>query len=192
MKKKKNIILALALFALFILIAGGAYSYAKYFTKADGNIGSNIKRWDIKINNESIQNKTTLTNKITATFPNESGHVKENKIAPGVEGYFEITIDYSGVDLDFTYDLSIAGDAVPDIKLTKLVVDDEEIAALDHVEGTINIDGVTTSKVIKAYVKWNDGDGSTLSNEEDTEVTINNDSIDFDIQMTFTQANPTP
>ncbi len=189
MKTKKRIILFLALLSLAALIAGGAYSYAKYFTRADGNIGSNIKRWNIKVNNEDIIGKTTLTHSITATFPNENGHIKENKIAPGAEGYFEIVIDYSGVDVDFTYSLSIAGDDVADISLTKLVVDNTEIPATDVVQGSITIDGVTTSKTILAYVTWNDGTGSTLNNEEDTQIPIDYDSIDFDIEMSFVQSN---
>lgn len=189
MKTKKRIILFLALLSLAALIAGGAYSYAKYFTRADGNIGSNIKRWNIKVNNESIKGKTTLTNHITATFPNEEGHIKENKIAPGAEGYFEIVIDYEGVDVDFTYSLSISGNDVADISLTRLVSDGVEIPGNGTVEGSVTIDGVQTTKTILAYVEWNDGTGSTLSNQEDTEIAITKTSVDFDIEMSFVQSN---
>ena len=190
MKNKKKIILILAIISLMILIAGGAYSYAKYFTRLNETLGSTIKRWDIKINNESIQNKTTLENHIIATFPNANGRTKANKIAPGIEGYFDITIDYSGVDVDFTYTLNIEGDAVEDIQLSKLEVDGVQVDASAGVSGTITIDGVNTTKTIRAYVKWIDDATNTLDDEEDTRIAIENETVDFDVQISFVQKDP--
>ena len=184
MKTKKKIILVLAFIALGVLIAGSAYTYAKYFTKTTGTMGTKIKQWDILINNETIRNKTTLTNSITATFPNTNGHTAQNKIAPGVEGYFDINIDYSHVELNFQYDLSIKpNDTIPDIQLTTIEVngvaaDPSQITTdaegITHVTGNINVaTATTTSQTIKVYVKWVDSaTGPTMDNEADTQATI--------------------
>ena len=190
MKNKKKIVLVLALISLLILIAGSAYSYAKYFTRLNESIGSTIKRWDIKINNETIRNKTTLENNIIATFPNVNGNTKTNKIAPGIEGYFDITIDYSGVDVDFTYTLNIEGDAVADIELSKLEVDGVQVDASQGVSGDIIINGTDTTKTIRAYVKWIDDATNELDDNEDTIIAIENDAVDFDVQISFVQKNP--
>ena len=190
MKNKKKIVLILAIISLLILIAGSAYSYAKYFTRLNESIGSTIKRWDIKINNETIRNKTTLENNIIATFPNVNGNTKANKIAPGIEGYFDITIDYSGVDVDFTYTLNIEGDAVADIKLSKLEVDGVQVDASQGVSGDIIINGTDTTKTIRAYVKWIDDATNELDDDEDTIIAIENEAVDFDVQISFVQKNP--
>ena len=190
MKNKKKIVLILAIISLLILIAGSAYSYAKYFTRLNESIGSTIKRWDIKINNETIRNKTTLENNIIATFPNVNGNTKANKIAPGIEGYFDITIDYSGVDVDFTYTLNIEGDAVADIKLSKLEVDGVQVDASQGVSGDIIINGTDATKTIRAYVKWIDDATNELDDDEYTIIAIENDAVDFDVQISFVQKNP--
>jgi len=123
MKNKKQIVLFLALIALAIFIGGSVYSFAKYFTSTDNSLGTSIKRWDIVVNNETIRNKTTLTNNITADFPNVNGHTAEDNIAPGVEGDLNITIDYTNVDVSFRYDLSIArNETLPDIELSDVDV----------------------------------------------------------------------
>jgi len=200
MKTKKKIILVLAFIALGIFIVGSAYTYAKYFTKTNGTIGTKIKEWDILINNETIRNKNTLTNKITATFPNVNGHTAANKIAPGVEGYFDINIDYSHVELNFTYDLSIEPNTtIPDIQLStievngvpanpsQITVDGDGIT---HVTGTINVaSAATTSQTIKVYVKWLDtATGPTMDNKADTEVGTDVDDVDFNVKISVIQA----
>ena len=49
--------------------------------------------------------KKTLTNSITPTFY-ENEYVKENTLAPGIKGYFDINIDSSKVDVDFNYEVN--------------------------------------------------------------------------------------
>ena len=198
MNKKRKIVLVLAIISLVIFAAGAAYTYAKYFTRSNSTLGSQIKKWEIKINDESISGKTTLTNDITITF-DDNEHVAENKIAPGTEGLFEIEIDYTNVSLNFSYDLSIAeSDTLPDVELSKIEVDGNEISitrdpqGVAHVIGNITVDGVTTSKTILVYIKWND-DAATesMDDAEDTAVGYDDSipSATFSVQMEFVQLN---
>jgi len=201
MKKKSKIVLILAIISLSIFIFGSVYTYAKYLTKTTSTITSKIKNWDILVNNESIRGKSVLTNKITATFPNTNGHTKANKIAPGVEGKFTISIDYSHVDLNFSYDLSIAeNETIPDIKLNRIEMDGVELSTdhisvdddgITHITGEIEIldTDITKKKDIVVYVKWDDSSTNEMDNEEDTEVGVNEDSVNFDVKMTFVQLN---
>ena len=191
MKVKRTIILVLALISLGIFLASSAYTYAKYYTKENSTIGSNIKKWDIKINNESIRTGTVLQNEITAYIEGNT-NVAGDTIAPGIYGYFLINVDYTNVDLDFTYDISIEeNNTVPDIESYKVEVDGEEFTAVDgHIVGTIDIDSsVTKTKEIKVYLRWNDdaASGATMTNEEDTQVTIDYENIDFNVTVQVTQ-----
>ncbi len=201
MKKKSKIVLILAIISLILFITGSVYTYAKYLTKTTSTITSKIKNWDILVNNETIRGKRVLTNEITATFPNTNGHTKVDKIAPGIEGMFTISIDYSHVDLNFSYDLSIAeNETIPDIKLTRIEMDGVTLSndhisvdgnGITHITGEIEItpSDVTKKKDIVVYVKWDDSSTNEMDNEEDTEVGVNEDSVDFDVKMSFIQLN---
>ena len=68
MKTRKKLLLLLAFISLFICLYQVTSTYAKYFTKTTSSIGSNIKKWNIKVNGESIKNAYKLTNATTAYF----------------------------------------------------------------------------------------------------------------------------
>ena len=198
MTKKKKIILLLACLSLLVFVGSTAYTYAKYFSQTKRDIGTNIKKWNIKVNNNDITTGTTLSDKITATFTG-SEHIANNTMAPGSEGYFEINLDYSNVEVSFEYEISIGeNNTVPDISIYKLEVDGTEIQGTGlNISNTININtdnDTDKKKDIKVYIRWNDDEanGATLNNEEDTKVTINNDSLDFNVNLRFVQIQETP
>lgn len=193
MKTRKKIILLLAFISLFICLYQVTSTYAKYFTKTTSSIGSNIKKWNIKVNGESIKNGYKLTNPITAYFePNEN--IADNQIAPTREGYFIINLDYNDVDLSFQYELTIEdNEIVNDISIFKLEVDGMEISTNNNtISNTVNINDpndTTKSKEIKVYIKWNDDEnnGAQMNNEQDTSIATNYDTIDFNIGIKLTQ-----
>lgn len=193
MNKKKKIILLFACLSLLVFIGSTAYTYAKYFSQTKRDIGTNIKKWNIKINDIDIKNGTTLSEGITATFTG-SQHIAENTMAPSSEGYFEINLDYSDVEVSFKYEISIEENTtVPDISIYKLEVDNTEIEGNGlTISNEIDINSDTDDdkkKTIKVYIKWNDDEsnGATMSNEEDTDVAINNETIDFNVNLSFVQ-----
>lgn len=194
MNKKKKIVLLLAFLSLFLFIYESVTTYAKYFTETTGSIGSNIKKWDIKVNNESIKNGEKLNKEIEAYFE-ESQHIAENQMAPGSEGYFIISLNYSNVDLSFQYDISIEeNDKVKDINIYKLEVDGTEVTTTDGnlISNTIDINDPTDlDKIqeIKVYIRWNDNeeDGAIMDDNEDTNIAIENETINFNINIGLTQ-----
>ena len=64
MTKKRKIYLLLAFISLFICIYTTSSTYAKYFSKTDSTKGYNIKKWNIKLNNEDIKTNHKLQEKI--------------------------------------------------------------------------------------------------------------------------------
>ena len=174
-------------------MGGTAYTYAKYYSQTKRDIGTNIKKWNIKVNDIDIKNGTTLTDQIVATFTGSS-HIADNTMAPSSEGYFDLVLDYSDVEVSFKYEISIEENTtIPDISIYKLEVDGIEIQGNGlTISNSIDIKNDTSSdkkKNIKVYVKWNDDEsqGATMDNDEDTKVVIENDTIKFNINLKFTQ-----
>ena len=193
MNTKKKIILLFACLSLLVFMGGTAYTYAKYYSQTKRDIGTNIKKWNIKVNDIDIKNGTTLTDQIVATFTGSS-HIADNTMAPSSEGYFDLVLDYSDVEVSFKYEISIEENTtIPDISIYKLEVDGIEIQGNGlTISNSIDIKNDTSpdkKKNIKVYVKWNDDEsqGATMDNDEDTKVVIENDTIKFNINLKFTQ-----
>ena len=195
MTNKKKLILFLACLSLLVCIGSTAYTYAKYNSESSHDIGTNIKKWKVIVNGNDLENGSTLSENITANFKNNE-HIAENKIAPGSIGSFEIELDYSNIEVSFEYEISIEDVAIADIQLYSLTVDDVEIETTDgfKVSNTVDIKNDTDDDKIKTIVVtlyWNDEDGSSMSNEDDTNVAIDYDSIDFNVNLRFTQIKET-
>lgn len=195
MNKKKKIILLLACLSLILCIGSTAYTYAKYNSQSNHDIGTNIKKWKVIVNKNQIKNGTTLNEPITAVFESKE-HIAENKMAPGSIGSFEIELDYSNIEVSFEYEISIDDIAISDIEIYKLEVDGTEIAATDgfKISNQIDIQRDTDAdkiKIIKVSLIWKDDETASMNNEEDTNIAINYSSIDFNVNLRFTQIKET-
>lgn len=195
---EKNDIRFLILFIVvvsFSLIYLFQSSYAKYRRAVNGNISTNIAQWNIKINNEDIFNKKELSTTIAATFP-ESEYNKEGVIAPGVEGYYLITIDASQVDVPF--ECQIFSDVSPDSSISDLKTLSYEINPSD-IENRIGyspdtgivtqISKNTEQMIFKIYLIWDDETGE-MNNQADTDVGIDDNSKALmNVMLHFSQIN---
>ena len=173
---------------VFILIVGFSSIYlaqsslAKYRKQTSAEIDVNIAKWNIKINNEDIDNKVTLTNKIVPSFTGNE-YVKDSVIAPGSVGYCDIIIDATGVDVDFNYELNsiVPEDSdLKDLKITDYIINptdtNTDVSTYDEVSSiTGTIQKNTDNYVIRLYIKWDEETG-TMDNKQDTDVAINPDS----------------
>ena len=102
MSKKKKIIAVVAiLLAIFVSFLGGQ-TFSKYITEVVGKANAQIANWHFLVNE---QEATTQTIDLGSTINN--GTLLDNKIAPGTNGKFMITIDGSGSDVGIHYDLLI-------------------------------------------------------------------------------------
>lgn len=171
-------------------------SYAKYRRQIEGTVSSDIANWNIKVNGEDIANKKTLTTTIEPTFL-ESENAKEGVIAPGVEGYYTITIDASDVDVNFlcTIHSDVSVDSsVSDLKTLSYVInpvsDTDERLTYSADTGIVQqISKNTKQTVFRVYIKWDDDEG-TMDNQADTEVATDDASKALmSVTLQFSQLN---
>ena len=171
-------------------------SYAKYRRQLEGTVSSDIANWNIKVNGEDIANKKTLTTTIEPTFL-ESENTKEGVIAPGVEGYYTITIDASDVDVNFlcTMHSDVSVDSsVSDLKTLSYVInpvgDTDERLTYSADTGIVQqISKNTNQTVFRVYIKWDD-DAGTMDNQADTEVATDDESKALmTVTLQFSQLN---
>lgn len=193
MNKKNKICLILAILSLILCIYGTATTYAKYFTQLPGSRGYQIKRWNIKLNDEDITNNNYLNEDIIINVDKQE-HVADNQIAPDSTGSFVIDLDYTNVDLSFTYEINIQeSDTLKDLIIEKIEANGVELPSANGIiTGDIDIDtAITKTQEIKVYVKWNDDEnnGATMNDKEDTDIAINSETVEFKIGIKLEQKN---
>ena len=193
MKKIKFIFYFVLIFiCLFYLVQS---SYAKFKKDIEGDLKSSIAKWNIKVNDELITNKSKLTNNITPIFEGNE-YVKDNVIAPGVEGYYDIIIKSNVSNYPFTYQINSNVSTSSDVKdliTTRYIINPDT----DNIEKTYSketgITGTFTQNdtvKIRIFIKWNDIIDTTMDNQKDTEVAIDSNSKALmEVKLKFTQKN---
>ena len=169
-KNDKIFLIAFVGIVAFSLLYLFQASYAKYRRQVTGSLEARIASWNIKVNNESINNKTELTSNIVPVIDTNQ-YVKTGVIAPGTGGYFDITIDASLVDVDFTF--TIDSEVSDDTPLEDLVFTKYTLNGVEHnytTPGEIvgDITKNTANTALRIYFKWNDDATNTMDNAEDT------------------------
>ena len=197
---KKELKKDLRFIIIFILVVTISFiylfqsTYAKYKKQVNSNVNSTIASWNIKINNETINNKKTLTNSITPTFY-ENEYVKENTLAPGIKGYFDINIDSSKVDVDFNYEVNAVlnnSTNLTDFKITDYELNDSGTKQNFNTTGISNsLPKNTKNTKIRFYVEWIDDDTNVMNNIEDTTYATNHDDVKYVLTIKFTQKKVT-
>jgi hypothetical protein len=206
---RKKILVVLTVLTLIVLVATISYTYAKYITVSRTTMESKIARWNIKVNDEIIKNNTSLAYAIEPTFfSNEN--IAEGVIAPSSEGYFDIKIDYTNVDVSFTYEINIADStdtnntAVPDYQIIGYKIFDGVANASSNNNGytaittnsvsdSIPYDATATNRIktIRVYTKWVEGTGESMNNDDDTDASSDSSSSYkhniMNVTMKFTQ-----
>lgn len=193
---KKELKKDLRFIIIFILVVTISFiylfqsTYAKYKKQVNSNVNSTIASWNIKINNETINNKKTLTNSITPTFY-ENEYVKENTLAPGIKGYFDINIDSSKVDVDFNYEVNAVlnnSTNLTDFKITDYELNDSGTKQNFSTTGISNsLTKNTKNTKIRFYVEWIDDDTNVMNNIEDTTYATNHNDVKYVLTIKFTQ-----
>lgn len=180
MKKIKIFILLIVIFCSVFLVTN---TYSKYKEKVNGSTNLKIAGWNIVINNESIKNKRNLTNEITPVFIGNE-NTNSNVLAPGIEGYYDINIDCSDVDVSFSYKIEIENNSdLRDLIITGYSINNGTTETyIDKIENEVSYNA--SSENIRVYIKWDDN--GTMTNEEDTEI-ANEESIALTNKINLTQ-----
>ncbi len=199
MKNHKKFILFLIGLCFGILFIIFVQIYAKYLTSADGNTSLTIARWNIMVNDLSIKNNTDISNSIVPVFPGTE-HISSNIIAPTVEGYFDLNLDFSDADVSFKYEITSGADensSVKDLVATGYSIDDGEKVEFENynepISEIIPLSSDIKTRKIRIYIMWNDNaDSQTMDNTADTLSTSSETPVLFHVNISFTQITDIP
>ncbi len=195
MKQKKFFIIFFIIFLNIFTLLLLQGTQAKYRKKIEGQGQLNIASWNIKINSETILNKEQLTKKIEPKFFNNE-NIKDNVLAPGAKGYFDIELDPTESDVSFQYKIiaTVSEDStIKDFITTGYEINPKEIPNPEPYDSSIGIIGElehnSQIQKIRVYIEWNDNtEEETMNNQEDTEAaTTENAKAIMNVIFNFTQ-----
>lgn len=185
----KNINKDIRFILIFIFIVSFSFIYlfqtslAKYRKQITGNVDLQIAKWNIKINDEDVENKSVLTNNIIPVFEGNK-YTKDSVIAPGSKGYCDIIIDATNVDVNFTYELGITigeENQISDLRTSGYIINPTNTTEDNIIElSNGNIKGEiahnTKQTKIRLYFEWYDDADNNMDNKADTDVAIDENS----------------
>ena len=194
MKNHKKILLILIGICICFLLFYMVQIYAKYLTSAEGSTTLTIANWNILVNDLSIKNNTDISNSIVPVFPGNE-HIESGIIAPTVEGYFDLNLDFSNADVSFNYEISVTSDensSVKDLVATGYSLDDGEKVIFENynenISETIILSSNIDTRKVRVYIMWNDDDESqTMTNDDDTISTSSENPPLLNVNVSFTQ-----
>lgn len=194
MNNHKKILLLLIGICICFLLFYMVQIYAKYLTSAEGSTTLTIANWNILVNNLSIKNNTDISNSIVPVFPGNE-HIESGIIAPTVEGYFDLNLDFSNADVSFKYEISVSSDensSVKDLVATGYSLDDGEKITFENynepISEIIELSSNLDTRKIRVYIMWNDDeDSQTMTNDDDTISTSSENPPLLNVNVSFTQ-----
>lgn len=198
MKNRKKLLLLLIGICVCLLLFTIITIYAKYLTATEGTTSLTIANWNISVNDLSIKTDSDISNSIVPVFPGTE-HISSNIIAPTAEGYFDLNLDFSNVDVSFKYEITASADensSVKDLVAIGYSVDDGERIDFENYNETITevielLSDINTRK-IRVFIKWDDSeDSQTMNNDDDTLSTTSDAPALFHVNIAFTQISDT-
>lgn len=193
-KNKKKLVIAIVLLLLMLAIfLIGGYTYSKYITQVRGKGVIDIARWNFKVNNQS---STMGTINLADTFTPET--IKDNKLAPGVKGDFDIVIDATECETGVEYAINFENikDKPKNLEYGYGDIYVSDIKELEpYLTGIIHANDEERTRTIKLYWSWryesaNPNETIEESNEQDTIDGRTLSQHSFDIVVTGTQELP--
>ena len=196
---KKRICFMLLLMSCSLCLCFMSSTYSRYVAGTTGNIDILFAKWQILINNQDITNQNSSNISITPTIE-QNENIKENTVAPTSKGYFDINIDPSNADVSFQYtvDLEIDNEEIPDLMITKYAILPADYEEGDTIEYTTLQTNTITNQLIydnetenfsfdpftmRIYFEWYEGEEEQMDDEDDTEIGISaaEDELSFTI-----------
>ena len=158
MNNMKRVLLLISLLMFFFTIYLTMDTYALFESNKNYDVSSDIAKFVIKVNGSEAKTEEFVVDSI-AYYENE--YVIENKIAPLVDGYFDIVIDAEEVEVSLRYDiefdfssLSIPGLVISSI--TELGGNTLVLTDKDTYSGVITLADMDSSTVntVRVSISW--------------------------------------
>ena len=201
MAMKFKILLIISSLALTLSLMSNTYS--RYVADVDSNIDLLFAKWQILVNENDITNNTTTSINITPVME-ENVNVAENTVAPSSKGYFDIDIDPSnaGVSFDYSINLNIEDENMPDLMISKYAVLDKDYNEGDQITTTTILNNTINGTVdynatahepftVRVFFEWYEGVDEKMDDEADTnigyEAALNNKTLLVNASISFNQ-----
>ena len=185
--KRWLIILFVISLAITMYVIGD--SFALFENEQTIIVNSDIGKWDILVNDASINNTTTFS--VSNIHVTGDSNVRANYFAPGTNGYFDIVIDPGETDVSIYYEIVCRTDRItnPQIRLTRIenidkpnLIDVREFTHAGVIPLTDVQNGVVTR--IRFHVTWANNDNN---NEIDSLYGSSSATFDIPMEITFRQ-----
>lgn len=178
-RSKTHFLLWLSLFILLsITVMVFSDTLALFETDANGDVNSDVGKWVIKVNNETITNSENETIDVDSFVYTSNPHVESGYIAPGGTAYFDLTVDASDCDVAVLYDIDLnLGSTGYDSNISFELEDSAHtvVRTGEYVySGIIGLNALSTPRTVRIYVTWDD---VASYNESDTELGKVEDSL---------------
>ncbi len=176
--KSRKVRFFIALFSMLLLFDMIEGSYAKYVSSASAGSNIAIAKWAFKVNDQDVLDDRDFSETIMPVFEGSS-YIAPGVIAPGSEGYFDIEIDSTDTDVNFTESISLRmadDNTVTDLRIIGYKKNDGEFTEFTNaLQITNDVDYTDLDKVntYRIYVKWIDGTGERMNNVSDTNASKN-------------------
>lgn len=188
-KLKKGVAYSAILLSVAAIGVAGGNTYAKYFTKIDGEGSATIAKWSFRANNTS-----TVMEKIQLNNVYNTNILKNKTIAPGTNGSFDIVLDVTGADVAIDYAVTFDNlvNKPTNLKFTYGNTTSDSLKGLEDVlKGRIELDDDRT-KTLTIEWSWDYQTGTTEEKEKNDKIDTNDSgkNFSFDMTVTGTQVNP--
>ena len=185
--KRWLIILFVIFFTITLYVIGD--SFALFETEREIVTNTDIGKWNIEVNDQTINNTTTFN--VSNIHVSGDANVRSNYFAPGTSGYFDIVIDPGDTEVSIYYEIVCRTDMItnPQISLTRIENIDKPdltyVREFTHA-GIIPLSDIQNNDItrIRFYVTWANNDNN---NEIDSLYGSSSATFDIPMEITFKQ-----
>ena len=186
----KKIKIILLLLSLSLTMCFMSDTYSRYVADTTGDIEVQFAKWQILVNENDITSGEKKSIDLhPVVIANE--HVAADTFAPSSQGYFDIAVDPSNVNVSFGYTISleVLNKDMPDLMITQYSLLDDNGVEGDKtdIDSTSNVNGLIENAItkemlydnetkdfkfkpftIRIYFEWYEGEGEKQDDEADT------------------------
>lgn len=171
-KNIKKLFIILTLVFLIITIYKIVETYSLFQSESDATVELPIAKWNIELNETDITNGLSEEIIINDFSVVEDANVKEGKIAPGMYGMVDLTLDPIDTDVSVKYEITLGdiGDQPIRLQSVQLVSGNSTLIRTDEDKytGIMNLQNIknnTATVTIRITVLWENDENN---NETDT------------------------
>ncbi len=164
MKNRIHIILWLIV-VVFILLTYAVFynTLALFETDSSGTINTDIGKWVIKVNNQTITDGQNESIDITNFVYEQNSHVEQGYIAPGTSAYFDLVIDASDCDVAVLYNLDLNFDETTyadNISFSVETLNGPQVVRTDEYvySGIVSLNSIINEETtsFRIHITWDD------------------------------------